>query len=167
MRSRIVAIVMLAGMTLAGCAAQPAPVTGVGQPASLTSNLTAAVVGEQTDVVPTVIASAEPTVTVTAAAPVTVTAQDPVTVQPPVTVVAPAPRTVTAPAPEVIVVPAPDPYPGYYYTSGVNALPSGLYCRDLKALGYNWADATQYWILWGAPDNMDADLNGIPCETVY
>ena len=157
MKCRIVILAMLTGVTLAGCAAQPAPVAGVGQPASPTSNTAAAVTNQQADVAPATPVAAQPTVTVTAVAPVTVTAQPPVTVQAPVTVVAPAPRTVTAP----------DPYPGYYYTSGVRALPSGLYCKDLKALGYNWSDATEYWILWGAPDNMDADLNGIPCETVY
>jgi hypothetical protein len=43
----------------------------------------------------------------------------------------------------------------------------GLYCRDLDAQGYGFANAVAYWLEEGAPDRMDADRNGIPCETVY
>jgi hypothetical protein len=43
----------------------------------------------------------------------------------------------------------------------------GLFCRDLAEWGYSYADAIAYWLLEGAPDRMDADRNGIPCETVY
>ena len=50
---------------------------------------------------------------------------------------------------------------------GVGALPSGLYCRDLSAMGYSYPAAVEYWRLEGYTDRMDADLNGIPCETVY
>ena len=50
---------------------------------------------------------------------------------------------------------------------GVQDLPSGLYCRDLAAMGYSYADAVGYWNVWGQPDRMDEDLNGYPCETVY
>jgi hypothetical protein len=46
-------------------------------------------------------------------------------------------------------------------------VPAGLFCRDLAARGYSYADAVAYWFATGTPDNMDADLNGIPCETVY
>ena len=46
-------------------------------------------------------------------------------------------------------------------------LPSGLLCRDLSARGVSYPDAVSYWWNEGAPDRMDADLNGIPCETVY
>jgi hypothetical protein len=46
-------------------------------------------------------------------------------------------------------------------------LPSGLFCRDLVALGYSYPEAMEYWFLEGEPDRMDTDLNGIPCETVY
>ncbi len=46
-------------------------------------------------------------------------------------------------------------------------LPSGLFCRDLRARGLSYADAVSYWWQQGGPDRMDADLNGIPCETVY
>lgn len=46
-------------------------------------------------------------------------------------------------------------------------LPAGLYCRDLYSSGHSYGDALSYWYFWGKPDRMDADLNGIPCETVY
>ncbi len=63
------------------------------------------------------------------------------------------------------------------------AAPHGLYCRDLldpgrpdlgtvfhagtttPASGY--LSSLVYWSLEGEPDRMDADLNGIPCETLY
>ena len=78
-----------------------------------------------------------------------------------VTVTAPAPVTVTAtPKARATVTEQPDSY-------GIFNLPSGLLCRDLKAQGYTWANAIDYWNYWGQPDHMDIDLNGIPCETVY
>lgn len=58
--------------------------------------------------------------------------------------------------------------------------PTGLFCRDLRsedveaypfrqlstpATDYFWS--LVYWSLEGQPDRMDADLNGIPCETLY
>jgi hypothetical protein len=46
-------------------------------------------------------------------------------------------------------------------------LPAGLLCRDLFARGVSYPEAVTYWWDDGAPDRMDADLNGIPCETVY
>ncbi len=45
--------------------------------------------------------------------------------------------------------------------------PEGLACADLAAAGYHYGDALAYWIAEGAPDRMDIDANGIPCETVY
>ena len=33
--------------------------------------------------------------------------------------------------------------------------------------GFTYPEAVAYWWLEGMPDRMDADLNGIPCETVY
>lgn len=44
---------------------------------------------------------------------------------------------------------------------------SGLLCRDLLADGYTYAQAVGYWRSEGYPARMDADNNGIPCETVY
>ena len=46
-------------------------------------------------------------------------------------------------------------------------LGSGLFCRDLRPGGYTYAEAVRYWMVEGRPDRMDADRNGIPCETVY
>lgn len=44
---------------------------------------------------------------------------------------------------------------------------SDLFCRDLNSMGYDFSEAVIYWVREGAPDRMDADLNGVPCETVY
>jgi Excalibur calcium-binding domain len=49
----------------------------------------------------------------------------------------------------------------------VRAQPDGLFCRDLKARGYGFRQALGYWIANGRPARMDADGNGVPCETVY
>ena len=51
--------------------------------------------------------------------------------------------------------------------NAVQDLSSGLFCRDLRAQGYSYSDAVSYYWFWGGPDRMDADRNGIPCETVY
>jgi hypothetical protein len=45
--------------------------------------------------------------------------------------------------------------------------PDGLRCADLQALGYGAKDAVDHWFLCGAPPLMDADADGIPCETVF
>ena len=44
---------------------------------------------------------------------------------------------------------------------------AGLFCRDLRDMGYGFWTAVPYWLAEGAPDRMDADGNGIPCETVF
>lgn len=63
----------------------------------------------------------------------------------------------------------------------VEYYPSGLLCRDLLKpppgfeadqwqpdLDYlTYGLAVWYWVAEGRPDRMDADGNGIPCETVY
>lgn len=46
-------------------------------------------------------------------------------------------------------------------------LESGLFCRDLAAMGYDFPFSVAYWLADGTPARMDADSNGIPCETVY
>ena len=51
--------------------------------------------------------------------------------------------------------------------AGIEQLEVGLFCRDLHPQGYSYADAVAYWTREGQPDRMDADGNGIPCETVY
>jgi hypothetical protein len=49
----------------------------------------------------------------------------------------------------------------------VGNLPAGLFCRDLHAQGFSYVAAVDYWRMHGQPNQMDADRNGIPCETVY
>ncbi len=49
----------------------------------------------------------------------------------------------------------------------VRGLVPGLFCRDLHNQGYDFAAAAAYWVSEGAPDRMDADGNGTPCETVF
>jgi hypothetical protein len=46
-------------------------------------------------------------------------------------------------------------------------LPSGLFCRDIKARGGSYEDAVNYYISEDRPARMDKDGNGVPCETVY
>ena len=49
----------------------------------------------------------------------------------------------------------------------ITGLEAGLFCRDLRDMGYGFWMAVPYWLAEGAPDRMDADGNGIPCETVF
>jgi hypothetical protein len=51
--------------------------------------------------------------------------------------------------------------------AAVTDLAGGLFCRDVADLGFGYTDAVMYWVAEGEPDRMDADRNGIPCETVY
>ncbi|NNC91417.1 MAG: hypothetical protein HKN80_02870 [Acidimicrobiia bacterium] len=47
---------------------------------------------------------------------------------------------------------------------------SGLFCRDLIASDgrlSSYFGAMAYWFLEGRPDRMDADLDGVPCATVF
>ena len=50
----------------------------------------------------------------------------------------------------------------------VRSLPAGLFCRDLVGRpGYQgYFDLVAYWFIEGLPQRMDADRNGIPCETL-
>lgn len=50
---------------------------------------------------------------------------------------------------------------------GIDRLGPGLFCRDLRDRGVNVRDALRYYLREGQPSRMDADNNGIPCETVY
>jgi hypothetical protein len=49
----------------------------------------------------------------------------------------------------------------------IGAIETGLLCRDLFDRGYDYTAAVAYWTRDGSPERMDADGNGIPCETVY
>ena len=135
--------------------------------------------GEATIAAP---ASPSPASASPAATPVAATTELPVTATvvvtqaaapPPVTVTAPQPTIYTVTQteqPPVIIVPDPTtvyPSADYYQYYSVGSLPDGLYCRDLKAMGYSFSDAITYWNYQGQPSRMDIDLNGIPCETVY
>lgn len=52
-------------------------------------------------------------------------------------------------------------------STAVRSLPAGLSCRDLRNGSFSYAAAFQYWRLHGNPVRMDANRDGIPCETVY
>jgi len=70
-----------------------------------------------------------------------------------------------------------DQYPDPLYTwlvrtaafdlGEISALPDGLRCAELQTLGLGPKQAVDYWFLWGMPPLMDADSNGIPCETIW
>lgn len=51
--------------------------------------------------------------------------------------------------------------------AAIEDVEAGLLCHDLDSRGYGYADAVAYWTREGQPERMDADNNGIPCETVY
>ncbi len=51
--------------------------------------------------------------------------------------------------------------------TGPGLLASGLLCAGIADLGFWYGDAAAYWVREGRPARMDADGNGIPCETVY
>ena len=86
----------------------------------------------------------------------------------PVTTRVPA-TTTTAGAPSsTAAVPATTPPPVTAAPIGdVRQAPAGLLCKDLQAQGYSYSASVDYWRVNGQPDRMDADKNGIPCETVY
>lgn len=55
-------------------------------------------------------------------------------------------------------------------TAAYAAAPAGQFCRDLIASESDLSSyfgAVMYWFLEGRPDRMDADRDGIPCETVF
>lgn len=118
---------------------------------------------------PSAVISTTSEVPITATVVVTATAAPAsveVTAPPPVVLTV----TQTEQPPPVIVVPDPTTvyqtdYYGQYYS--VESLPAGLFCRDLKTMGYSYGDAIAYWNYHAQPSQMDVDLNGIPCETVY
>ena len=59
-------------------------------------------------------------------------------------------------------------WPASTYDGSVSyGLPAGLLCRDLEARGVGVYDALRYYINEGYPSRMDADGDGVPCETVY
>lgn len=43
----------------------------------------------------------------------------------------------------------------------------GALCRDVRANGYSYFYAVVHWLAEGRPPRLDADNDGIPCETQY
>lgn len=85
----------------------------------------------------------------------------------PVTTTIPA-TTTTGSTSSTTTVPATTAPPATAAPIGdVRQAPAGLLCKDLQAQGYSYSAAVDYWRVNGQPDRMDADKNGIPCETVY
>jgi len=78
-----------------------------------------------------------------------------------VTTTALAPATTTTTSSTTTTLPQP------VFEQNIEALAWGLFCRDLAAAGWDYTDAVAYWDAEGRPARMDADENGIPCETVY
>ena len=76
----------------------------------------------------------------------------------------PEPEPLTDPEPEPLPEPDPEPLP---QSSPIERLEPGLFCRDLNARGFSYAEAVAYWESEGRPSRMDASNNGIPCQTVY
>lgn len=66
-------------------------------------------------------------------------------------------------------LPCDETTPPLYDSEVFAELPSqnDLFCRDLAADNLDFSASVAYWVREGAPERMDADLNGIPCETVY
>jgi hypothetical protein len=46
-------------------------------------------------------------------------------------------------------------------------LTKGSYCKSMHAAGWSFAEVQAYYLAHGSPAHMDADGNGVPCETVY
>lgn len=93
----------------------------------------------------------------------------------------PPPETTTAAPPTTVIViqapeSTPETVPGYvtppaYDNVSPISIPSwvepGTYCRWLATNGYSADEAAATFASLGRPSHMDADKNGIPCETVY
>jgi len=71
--------------------------------------------------------------------------------------------TIPAPAPRVPPPPA-DPYQAAY--DAFNFHP-GRVCREMWDRNWSYTSMYSWYISHGYPNHMDADGNGIPCETVY
>lgn len=49
----------------------------------------------------------------------------------------------------------------------IGDVPPGKFCRDTHAMGFGYPETVAYWMREGMPGRMDADSNGVPCETVF
>jgi len=80
----------------------------------------------------------------------------------------PVEESLPDPEPEPLPDPEPEPEPQPLpQASPIDDLEPGLFCRDLHARGFSYAEAAAYWESEGRPTRMDASNNGIPCQTVY
>ncbi|HLF40043.1 MAG TPA: hypothetical protein VI854_01080 [Acidimicrobiia bacterium] len=76
--------------------------------------------------------------------------------------------TTSAPASTTTSVATPTTVgPGTPYTFTDLATDPGLSCGELRARGVSYADAIRSWYRDGAPESMDADADGVPCEDDY
>jgi hypothetical protein len=113
---------------------------------------------DPTDEVP--VAAASTTTTVAAATtvmPTTVTTTTTPALPPQTTAASPSTTSATTTSTATAATTVPP----------VGDVEAGLLCRDLHGLGYDYVAAVAYWSREGRPDRMDADRDGIPCETVY
>jgi hypothetical protein len=83
----------------------------------------------------------------------------PAPTQPPATTAAAATTT----APTTVATTRPPSKP----TTSRLALIPGRYCATMHAAGWSFKEARDYYNDHGQPAHMDADGDGIPCETVY
>lgn len=96
---------------------------------------------------------AKPSTTTATSAPMTSTAAATTTISTTTTATTATATTTTPPQP-------PD-------DADMEALAWGLLCRDLVTAGRSYVEAVAYWKAEGRPARMDADENGIPCQTVF
>src|SRR4029453_11588235 len=73
----------------------------------------------------------------------------------------------TQPEPEAEAERAPAPTTTWPATTGPIKLVVGRYCAAMHAAGWSFEEARAYYQDHGQPAHMDADGDGIPCETVY
>lgn len=113
------------------------------------------------------ITTDDPATTTTASTITTTTTTAPTTVAPPTPPPGPTTAGPVTAGPDMSGYLTATPGADFASTHDVRTLPDGLFCRNLRALGYSYPAAIDYWRQYGQPDRMDADRNGIPCETVY
>jgi len=83
----------------------------------------------------------------------------------------PKPQPAPKPAPSATVSPELPTYYSYQYTTFDDlaqlGVPKGTYCKHMLMWGWRFPEVNSWYLEHGAPSHMDADGNGIPCETIY
>jgi Excalibur calcium-binding domain len=83
----------------------------------------------------------------------------------------PTDTTTAPPATPPTTQPEPEPEPAPTTTRPATTPPIklvvGKYCAAMHAAGWSFEEARAYYQDHGEPAHMDADGDGIPCETVY